>query len=339
MSGERRQTAWTRIARYLAGEASEEEARRLEDGGAGREQLADARRIWRASGDDRSWDVDRAWARLEERLRTTPGRGGGGQEASGDHRPRPRRRPTARRWAGRAAAAALLLAAGWLGWHLASGGGDRTLATGPGERLEATLEDGTVVRLAPESRLAVPEGYGSGDRVVRLDGLALFEVADGPDAPFVARAGELDVEVTGTAFAVRAFPGDDAEEVTVREGRVRVRSAGGGDDVSVGPGERAVRRAGSGELRLEDVDVDRALGWTEGRLAFDAVPLAAVARAIERWYGVDVAVADTGLARRRFTGTLEAASVREAAAVVAASLGADHRVEGDRVTFHPSGSR
>lgn len=333
MSGDRRQTLWARIARYLAGEASDEEARRLEDGDAGTEELADARRIWRAGGDGGSWDVEGAWARLEDRVRGPRDRPDEGPDRPGDRRPGRRGRAAARRWAGRVAAVALLAAAGWLGWQVASDGGERTLTTAAGERLEATLEDGTVVRLAPESRVVVPAGDGAGERVVRLRGMALFEVTEGPEAPFVARAGGLDVEVTGTAFAVRAFPGDDAEEVTVREGRVRVRSDAGGDGVAVGPGQKAVLRPGSGALRVEEVDVDRALGWTEGRLAFDAVPLGRVARAIERWYGVDVTVADTVLAERRFTGTLDGATARRAAAVVAASLGADHRVEGERVTF------
>ena len=54
--------------------------------------------------------------------------------------------------------------------------------------------------------------------------------------------------------------------------------------------------------------MDRAIAWTEGRLSYQLEPLDEVARDLHRWYGLDIVVTDSALARLRITMTLDHAT-------------------------------
>ena len=57
------------------------------------------------------------------------------------------------------------------------------------------------------------------------------------------------------------------------------------------------------------VDVGRYLAWTRGVLSFDGTPLGEVVRTLERWYNVEIRVADSALAARRLTATFQNESI------------------------------
>ncbi|HWJ22481.1 MAG TPA: DUF4974 domain-containing protein, partial [Gemmatimonadaceae bacterium] len=59
-----------------------------------------------------------------------------------------------------------------------------------------------------------------------------------------------------------------------------------------------------------------------GRLAYDAAPLDVVRADLRRWYGVDLRVADSTLARRRLTASFDGEPVARVLDVVALALGA-----------------
>lgn len=93
------------------------------------------------------------------------------------------------------------------------------IRTHAGERRELTLEDGSVVTLAPSTYVRVT--MKSKLRSVSLErGEAVFRVAKDAARPFVVSAARASVQAVGTVFAV-ARNGDNVV-VTVTEGRVSV---------------------------------------------------------------------------------------------------------------------
>ena len=82
-----------------------------------------------------------------------------------------------------------------------------------------TLSDGTKVRLNANSTLEYPVSFDDAEvREVRLKGEAHFEVTKNPHRPFVVKAGEMQTQVLGTIFDVKAYR-KDAPKVTLMEGR------------------------------------------------------------------------------------------------------------------------
>ncbi len=83
----------------------------------------------------------------------------------------------------------------------------------------------------------------------------------------------------------------------------------------------------------DDVDSERALAWRNGRLAFDERPLRDVARELERWYDIDIALGDSALANTPLTASFTNQSADQALAIVAGALGARVARNGRTVRF------
>jgi transmembrane sensor len=178
--------------------------------------------------------------------------------------------------------------------------------TAAAQRLGLRLRDGTQLTLAPRSRVRYTAGYGSAHRDVYLEGQAFFQVAHDERLPFRVHTAGSVTEDLGTAFVIKAYTDQTATEVVVSEGRVVLRRA----DTTVASsalvlGARDLGRldASGGATVRRNVAVERYLAWTRGVLAFDGAPLADVVRTLERWYNVEIRLADSALAKRRLTAT------------------------------------
>lgn len=255
-----------------------------------------------------------------------------------------RRRRARPRWRAIIAGAGLLAASLVLGiaqrarieravseW-LARGEAPRELATRVGERTTVHLEDGTVVTLGPMSRLRYGRFAGARRRTVQLDGEAYFHVAPDASHPFRVLARYAAVQVVGTAFDVRAYPGDSVVQVLTTHGRValRPRSAPDQGGALVEPGERGVVDT-SGFVRVSTADVARGTEWTEGRLSYQLVPLDALLRDLARWYDLRFTLADPTLASVRVTVTFENATANDVVEQLAGALEVPYVEHGDTV--------
>jgi transmembrane sensor len=116
--------------------------------------------------------------------------------------------------------------------------------------------------------------------------------------------------------------------VVVREGAVALSGVGRLD-----AGDMGRLHAEGGATVERGVDVDALLGWLEGGLAFEDVPLGQVLQDLQRWYGVDVRLADSALASLPFTGSLSGLPPRAAVELVGATLGLRVRRDADALSL------
>lgn len=146
-----------------------------------------------------------------------------------------------------------------------------------------TLSDGTRVRLNANSTLEYPVSFDDAEvREVRLKGEAHFEVTKNPHRPFVVKAGEMQTQVLGTIFDVKAYR-KDAPKVTLMEGKVKVSNAD--TEVEMRPGQTAT-------LQADKIVVSKASSsasdWLEGDFDMDQVTLAEAMSDIGAWYNKTV---------------------------------------------------
>ena len=146
-----------------------------------------------------------------------------------------------------------------------------------------TLSDGTRVMLNANSKLEYPASFDDAEvREVRLKGEAHFEVTKNPHRPFVVKAGEMQTQVLGTIFDVKAYR-KDAPKVTLMEGKVKVSNAD--TEVEMHPGQTAT-------LQSDKIVVSRASSsvsdWLEGDFDMDQVTLAEAMSDIGAWYNKTV---------------------------------------------------
>ena len=246
-------------------------------------------------------------------------------------------RPGARTSAARALAAGVLAAgvlvaagvAGWWRTHAASPSAvdatalaARDVTTGHGQRRRVRLEDGTVVDLAPGTRLHV-RASERGARDVDLQGEALFTVTHDARRPFLVHTRDGVAEDLGTTFTVRALAGDATTRVVVLTGRVSLRAphAPADEATALHPGQLGVLRGGLPGTVATGVDTAAYAAWVRGRLLFRQAPLRAVAEELARWYDVDVRIPDARVAARRVTLDMPARSLGDVLAAVTVPLG------------------
>lgn len=162
-----------------------------------------------------------------------------------------------------------------------------------------TLSDGTKVMLNANSTLEYPASFDDAStdkatgedratdashqvREVHLKGEAHFEVTKNPHRPFVVKAGEMQTQVLGTIFDVKAYR-KDAPKVTLMQGKVKVSNAD--TEVEMRPGQTAT-------LQSDKIVVSKASpsasDWLEGDFDMDQVTLAEAMSDIGAWYNKTV---------------------------------------------------
>jgi transmembrane sensor len=232
-----------------------------------------------------------------------------------------------------AAAAAVVVAASSAVVWRRTPHGVSVLAAAPGQRRTVTLDDGTVVTLAPATRIRV--AFESSRREVTLDGEAFFSVVHDARRPFAVRVGNAVATDIGTRFDVRRYPDEPSVRVVVADGAVSL------GDTAVHDAARPTLTAGmlgvvdrrGATLVTRAADVSAVLAWTGGTLAFDRAPLRAVVAELGRWYDVDVRLADSAIGARLVTTSLKDETLPEALTALSASLRLDVVRRGHVVTF------
>jgi ferric-dicitrate binding protein FerR (iron transport regulator) len=258
------------------------------------------------------------------------------EESDGAQPARYRAGGTLTRWTTRAAVAAALLIAGFGVAELRRDGapddqyGAQEFVTGADETATVGLRDGSVVRLAPHSRLRI--SANARHREVSLVGRAYFAVAKQEDHPFRIRTDAGDVTVLGTRFDLAANA-DDLSLVVV-EGKVTVSARGQETVVEAGELSRVVEGTVLPVMRAPDVQA--LVEWKGNFLAFQRTPLRNAAREIERQYHVRIRIADSALADRTITTWLADRPLDEVLRIVCAVTVADCVTRGDTVLMSPS---
>jgi ferric-dicitrate binding protein FerR (iron transport regulator) len=322
------------LQRYLSGEASPEDAARVEawlaedPGRWGELAKLDDEKACAALGQA---EVERAGADTWARLRKDVGDEAQLGELRRLRQPHgtPRFSFSSSRWTtGLQVAAALVIAAGagtamavWLGSRqAASAPAVRVAATGAGERATFRLSDGTGVMLGVASTLRYPANFGEDSREVSVEGEAYFDVIHDARRPFVVHAGQLVAKDLGTQFTVRLYPGDPGARVVVREGRVAIRALQGTRTTVVAPGQQG-RLALDGAVALTTADTTAVFAWLMGRLVLRSVPLRDALSDLGRWFDLEFRLANSGLGDIPLTVSLTSQPTPATLRTLAAALG------------------
>ena len=166
-----------------------------------------------------------------------------------------------------------------------------------GEVKEITLKDGSVITLNANS--SVDYTITKNARKINLNGMAHFEVAKNPNAPFVIRSGSNQVTVLGTGFDVRSYTNKPLQ-VTVNHGKVRVEKLAKNSQTTLESailtkGMRATENPNSVNKKSSYFQIDSsvnltAVQWNQNGLKFNNANLSDVISAVESQYGVQIEI-------------------------------------------------
>lgn len=197
------------------------------------------------------------------------------------------------RWVAAAVLVALLPLGGYL-WGVRTSSGHLsgvTMETAFGARTMVYLPDSTLVWLNAGSKLAYSRNYGVSDRKVTLQGEALFDVRHNKKLPFEVNSKEVNLKVLGTRFVFSDYPDDKTVTIDLVRGKVFLEgNTENKQQLYLSPNERMVLCKETGRMRKQAIDATLSDSWTKGRLFFDEVSLADIAKELSRSYNVRIKV-------------------------------------------------
>ena len=184
----------------------------------------------------------------------------------------------------------------------------------PGVKGTIVLPDGSEVILNSASTLRTPARFENGKRVVELEGEGYFKVESNPDWPMYVRTSRgVTVKVTGTEFNLSTYSDDAALKLTLVRGKVSLLDEKSETEVVVREKEEVVvgARAQLEKPTRKTADMKLNTSWKDGYLVFDNTPIREVIKKMERWYGVDITVADARVMNNTFTASFRSESLQQ----------------------------
>jgi ferric-dicitrate binding protein FerR (iron transport regulator) len=105
----------------------------------------------------------------------------------------------------------------------------------------------------------------------------------------------------GTKFNINAFPDEENIIVSLEEGKVEVSTSGSRkmkEEIILTTAQQLTYNKDKGTNKIEQFDLQKAVGWKDNILVFDNEPLSKILLPLERYFGVKFELADQSLANR-----------------------------------------
>ena len=177
------------------------------------------------------------------------------------------------------------------------------VCTQRGENRVVELSDGSVIHLAPSSRLIYPNKFTEDVRKVYLSGEAYADIAKDEMHRFVVSAEQVDVIVHGTQFNIRSYESNSEVEVMLLEGSIDMQTKNQKQNrvVRMRPGEMFKLDKISGRLTRQTLAADAFESNPRARnLTFVNSRLGDIAAQLERMFSVRIVVDQASLADERY---------------------------------------
>ena len=220
------------------------------------------------------------------------------------------------------------------------------------ERIEMVLPDGSRVWLNKDSRIALDKGFGKSNREISLIGEAFFDVVHKAELPMIVHAGKVDIRVKGTAFNVCAYPDDNQVETALVRGSIELSASINGkkqrllmkpnEKVTIHTGEVPVQprqQVQVPEFVLDTLAVEEQSGlipeiaWIQNKMVFVNESLDDLTGKMNKWFNTSIIIEDSSLLKERFTGVFRNEDLQEALEALRFTYGFNYSIQNDKVVI------
>lgn len=163
-----------------------------------------------------------------------------------------------------------------------------TISIPAGQRIEMQLQDGTHVWLNAGTKFEYPPVFLGGERRVKIDGEALFEVTHDAKRPFIVETYAYDVEVLGTKFNVIAQKARNSFSTALLQGKVKVTDHRANEEILMN--ENEIIEYIGGSLQKSRIRGDEPYCWTKGLVCVDNLTFEELMQKFEQMYGVEIVI-------------------------------------------------
>jgi len=167
-----------------------------------------------------------------------------------------------------------------------------------GEKSQLLLPDGSMVWINSESSLSYPSNFMEGNRKIKLEGEAYFEVAKSPGKTFLVKTNDYDIQVLGTKFNVTAYADFGRTETSLIEGKIEIQK--GDKLISATPGQEII--FSDNHFSIHQTNTSLSTRWKDDIFDFDKIPLKELIVRLERWYDVRIKISNPELNNITYSG-------------------------------------
>ena len=161
--------------------------------------------------------------------------------------------------------------------------------TDSGQRASLTLPDGTSVELNSGSTLEYPAVFARGERRVRVEGEAMFDVAKVADKPFYVETFAYDVKVLGTRFNVESDEDRGVFSTALMEGSVAILDKHDNRITELEP-DQVVTLTDGRLIKRHEENIGSRYRWTDGIINCAGLSFEELMRRFERAFGVTIVI-------------------------------------------------
>lgn len=202
------------------------------------------------------------------------------------------------------------------------------------------LPDGSIVQMAPDSKIRFVNSNEPASRELFLIGEAYFDIAHDPSRAFYVYAGDVITKVLGTSFIVRAPGADEKVTVSVKTGKVTVYSRNTSHKKTVlTPNQEAVYDHTTDLVATQEVPLTRLKeenrNFTE--MYFDETPVSEVLAMLTRTYDIDIVFKAEDLSGCVLTSSFFEEGLYDRIDVICTAIGATYRIVDARIIIDSKG--
>lgn len=319
---------WELLAKYLQGEASEQEKALLfawmQEHPDNKALFDNLRKVWKAvdlPADTYTPDVEKGWQKFQSNAGIS--RNNTAKEEIDSMAWQPEAKTIRfQPWAFISRVAAVLLVlAGIVYVVKVSHKNNSALVTFTTQQQKQAfyLPDSSRIVLNKYSSLTYDPDFNEKGRVVNLTGEAFFEVRKAAGKTFTIYSGNTQTQVLGTSFTVRTHEGITEVQVVTGKVAFSTKDTPESSRVLLTPGLKAVE-TGNGQISQSEITDENFLAWKDNNLTFNNTSMKEVVATLRHYFGVPIEVTDPRLLECRFTGTYEKPELQEIIDVLVVSV-------------------
>lgn len=204
--------------------------------------------------------------------------------------------------------------------------------TPKGQKSEVILPDGTSVWLNSGSSIVYDNKYNIDNRQVRLYGEAFFDVTKNDALPFTASTSDVQVQVHGTAFNLKAYEEDGFIDVSLLRGHVTVLSSNNRLLADLSPNQKVTISRNTLLAQVINYDTEVDALWRYGKLRIADESIESVIKKMSRWYGVNITIKDEAK-KEHYWFTVKTESLTEMLNLIHKITPINYTISGEEVTI------
>lgn len=188
------------------------------------------------------------------------------------------------------------------------------------------LPDSSKVYINKNSNLSyLASSFESGKRLVQLSGEAYFNIMPNPEKPFIIHSDKSIIEVLGTSFNLKSIP--NSEAVIVEEGKVSlVRKSDPKSELILTQGKKGYIDS-KGQLKKTKATNPNELSWKTKKLIFTKTPMEEVVKEIEKYFSIDIEIAEPKILNCKYTGVFENPTKENVLKIISLSINGTYQEE------------